>query len=165
MKLAAIMAVLMFAMGGAFYWYYNDTQERIGVLRENNAKLETAIAISEESIKTLQADMERFAELNKQLTGQLQKAEAYGDDLRSKLREHDLTSLAITKPKLLEGKMNGATANLWRDIEKDTGGDGDAPLPQWLQPVPESGTGSAGSDENREDPSTSSGKAEASPAS
>ena len=165
MKLAAVMAVLMFAMGGAFYWYYNDTQERIGVLRENNAKLETAIAISEESIKSLQADMEKFAELNKQLTGQLQKAEAYGDDLRSKLREHDLTSLAIRKPKLLEGKMNGATANLWRDIEKDTGGDGDAPLPQWLQPVPESGTGSASSDENREDSSTTSGEAEASPAS
>ena len=165
MKLAAVMAVLMFAMGGAFYWYYNDTQERIGVLRENNAKLETAIAISEESIKSLQADMEKFAELNKQLTGQLQKAEAYGDDLRSKLREHDLTSLAIRKPKLLEGKMNGATANLWRDIEKDTGGDGDSPLPQWLQPVPESGTGSAGGNESREDPSTSSGEAEASPAS
>jgi len=165
LKLAAVMAVLMFAMGGAFYWYYNDTQERIGVLRENNAKLETAIAISEDSIKSLQNDMERFAESNRKLQGELQKAEAYGDELRNKLRRHNLTELAKTKPELLEGKMNGATAKLWRDIEQDTGGDGDSALPDWLQPVqPDARTESTGSDQNREDASPDSGETEASPA-
>ena len=165
LKLAAVMAMLMVAMGGAFYWYYNDTQERIGVLRENNAKLETAVQISENSLKSLQEDVIKFQQLSTQLQADLQKAEAYGDDLRNKLREHNLTALAIKKPKLLEGKMNGATANLWRELEQDTGGAGDKPLPHWLQPVPESGTESTGSNPSGEDTSTESISSETSPAS
>jgi len=31
-KLALVMFVLMCAMGGGAYWYYNDTQERIAIL-------------------------------------------------------------------------------------------------------------------------------------
>ena len=30
---------------------------------------------------------------------------------------------ALKDAKVLEGKMNGATANLWRDFMGDTGGD------------------------------------------
>jgi hypothetical protein len=56
MKLAGAMALGMLILCGAFYWYYNDTQERIAILNENNAKLETAVAISEETVSTLQAD-------------------------------------------------------------------------------------------------------------
>ena len=164
LKLAAVMAMLMVAMGGAFSWYYNDTQERIGILRENNAKLETAVQISEESIKMLQQDMAKFQELNQQLQADLQQAEAYGDDLRSKLREHNLTALALKKPGLLEGKMNGATAKLWRELEQDTGGDGDKPLPSWLQPREQTGTGDPSGDQSGEDTGSSSSETEASPA-
>jgi len=165
LKLAAVMAMLMVAMGGAFSWYYNDTQERIGILRENNAKLETAIQISEESIKMLQQDMAKFQELNQQLQADLQQAEAYGDDLRSKLREHNLTALALKKPGLLEGKMNGATAKLWRELEQDTGGDGGKPLPSWLQSREQTGTGDPSGDQSGEDTGSSSSETEASPAS
>lgn len=166
LKLAGVMFILMLAMGGIGYWYYQNSQATIATLRENNAKLETAIAISEESVKTLQADMERFAEANRALQGELQKAEAYGDELRNKLRRHNLTELAKTKPKLLEGKMNGATAKLWRELEQDTGGDGDNALPEWLQPQSvEGGTGSPSSNENREDASTDSRETETDPAS
>jgi len=164
LKLAAVMAMLMVAMGGAFSWYYNDTQERIGILRENNAKLETAVQISEESIKMLQQDMAKFQELNQQLQADLQQAEAYGDDLRSKLREHNLTALALKKPGLLEGKMNGATAKLWRELEQDTGGNGNKPLPSWLQPREQTGTGDPSGDQSGEDTGSSSSETEASPA-
>lgn len=134
-KLYALIIVLGI-LGGVGYgamWYYKDTQARIATLRENNAKLEVAIQTSEASIDALQQTMEQIAEANKNLQNQLQKAEQYGDELQSKLRRHNLTALALKKPALLEGKMNGATANLWRDLEKDTGGDGDAPTPDWLQ--------------------------------
>ena len=33
-KLALVMFVLMCAMGGAGYWYYTDTQERIQILQK-----------------------------------------------------------------------------------------------------------------------------------
>ena len=63
LKLAGIMVVLMLAMSGAFYWYYNDTQSRMAILHENNAKLETAVAISEKTVSTLQADFKKANEL------------------------------------------------------------------------------------------------------
>jgi FtsZ-binding cell division protein ZapB len=158
-----IVGILGTVAYGAKY-YYDSTQATIATLRENNAKLETAIQISEESIKMLQQDMAKFQELNQQLQADLQQAEAYGDDLRSKLREHNLTALALKKPGLLEGKMNGATAKLWRELEQDTGGDGDKPLPSWLQPREQTGTGNPSGDQSGEDTGSSSSETEASPA-
>ncbi len=44
----------MCAMGGIGYWYYNDTQERIAILNENNAKLEIAVETNEAALESLQ---------------------------------------------------------------------------------------------------------------
>ena len=120
MNLSAALGAVLVTVCGLFYYYYNSSQETIGTLRENNAKLETAIQISEESIKTLQADMAKNAELTKKLQGDLQKAEAYGDELRAKLSKHNLTNLALKKPELLEEKMNVATQKLWDGFVADT---------------------------------------------
>ena len=66
MKLAGVMALISFIMAGAFYWYYNDTQERMAILNENNAKLEVAIQTSEAAVEQLQVDFQRASEeLNK----------------------------------------------------------------------------------------------------
>jgi len=160
-----LMGGIMVAMAGGGYLYYQDTQERIGTLQKNNAKLETAIETSEASIQSLQDSMAKAAELNIKLQKDLQQAEAYGDELRGKLSRLNLVQEALKDAEVLEGKMNGATAKLWRGIMEDTGGDGDISLPSWLQPVPESGAGSEGSNENREDSSTDSSETETSPAS
>jgi len=160
--MVVVLGVLA-SVGYGAVWYYNDTQQRIATLRENNAKLEVAIETSEASIESLQQDMAKFAELNNQLQTQLQKAEQYGDELQAKLRRHDLTALAIKKPGLLEGKMNGATAQLWRDLEQDTGGPGDNPLPHWLQPSEQAGAGDQGGDPSREDNGSNSPSSEANP--
>ncbi len=114
------MAVLMLAMAGAFKWYYDSSQARIATLTENNAKLETAVRINEDSIKLLQQDAERQAQLTKQLQVDLQKAEKYGDELRATLQKHDLTHLAATKPGLIEKRMQNATDKLWDDLESIT---------------------------------------------
>lgn len=168
-KLYAMLIVLVILAGVGYggYSYYKDSQERIAVLRANNAKLEQAVETSQQSLALLKQEMIRFQELNTQLQNDLKKAEAYGDELRDKLRKHNLTELAKKKPKLLEGKMNGATAKLWRDLEQDTGGNGDTPLPHWLQQSEptglqrESGKGSPGSNENRKDNNTNSTEAKA----
>jgi hypothetical protein len=110
-----IMGVLG-AVGYGGYMYYKDTQQRIATLTENNAKLETAIEISEESIATLQGDITKNAELNRELQGQLQVAEQYGDQLRNTLRKHNLTHLANKKPGLIEKRMQNATNRLWDDL-------------------------------------------------
>jgi hypothetical protein len=50
----------------------------------------------------------------------LQKAEQYGDDLREKLNNHDLTKLSAKKPGLIEKRINNATAKIFQELEDIT---------------------------------------------
>ena len=154
------MAILG-GIGYAAKYYYDTTQATIATLRENNSKLEVAVDTAEASVETLQGDMAKLASLNKGLQEDLQKAEAYGDELRGKLSRMNLTVEALRDAKSLEGKMNGATAKLWRGFMDDTGNTNDYPLPDWLQQVP-SGTGDQSSNTGGESSDTSSSSSEAS---
>tara|TARA_B100000902_G_scaffold298906_1_gene286291 strand:- start:218 stop:721 length:504 start_codon:yes stop_codon:yes gene_type:complete len=152
-------------IGGIGYgakYYYDTTQATIATLRDNNAKLETAVDTAEQSVATLKGDIAKMGELNNKLQISLQKAEAYGDELRQKLSDLDLVVEALKDSKVLEGKMNGATAKLWREFMGDTGGNSDRSLPKWLQQFP-AGTGNKGSDKGGEGTNTDSGKTETTP--
>lgn len=150
LKLLLVVGLLA-GVGGGFF-YVKQLQSNLEIMRLNNAKLETAVETSEKSIALLKEDNIRLNNLSDQLTKDLQKAEQYGDNLRNRLRELDLVQDAIRDSKDLEGRMNGATAKLWRELEAATGGDGNTPLPNWLLVVPR--TGSEGSNTDREDNST-----------
>ena len=152
LKIALVFVILAAAGGGLFY--VKQLQSNLEIARLNNAKLETAVETSEKSLKLLKEDNVRLNKLSDQLSQDLQKAEAYGDNLRNRLRELDLVQDAIRDSKNLEGRMNGATAKLWRELEAATGGDGDTPLPNWLLDVPRTGNKSSNTD--REDNSTDS---------
>ena len=152
LKIALVFVVLAAAGGGLFY--VKQLQSNLEIMRLNNAKLETAVETSEKSIALLKEDNVRLNNLSDQLTKDLQKAEAYGDNLRNRLRELDLVQDAIRDSEDLEGRMNGATAKLWRELEAATGGDGDTPLPNWLLDIPRTGDKSSNTD--REDNSTDS---------
>ena len=160
-----LLVIVIGVLGGVGFgaWkYYTDTQQRIQTLAENNAKLETALETSEASITALQAQAEQSAQLTLQLQNDLQKAEAYGDNLRNRLRQLDLLADAMANPKNLEGRMNGATAKLWREIMGETGNDngGSRDLPNWLQSIP-TGTGDQDSNQDSADNSTSSSQTQA----
>ena len=152
LKIALVFVILAAAGGGLFY--VKQLQSNLEIARLNNAKLETAVETSEKSIAMLKEDNLRLNALSDQLTKDLQKAEQYGDNLRNRLRELDLVQDAIRDSANLEGRMNGATAKLWRELEAATGGNGDTPLPNWLLDVPRTGNKSSNTD--REDNSTDS---------
>ena len=159
-----LLVIVLGVLGGVGFgaWkYYTDTQQRIQTLAENNAKLETALETSEASISALQAQAEQTAKLTIELQGKLQQAEEYGDNLRSRLRKLDLLADAIANAKNLEGRMNGATAKLWRDIMGETGNDtgSSSDLPFWLQPKARSGN--QDSDAGTTDNSTGSSQTQA----
>ena len=160
--LLVIILGVLGSVGFGAWKYYTDTQQRIQTLAENNAKLETALETSEASITALQAQAEQSAQLTLQLQNDLQKAEAYGDNLRNRLRQLDLLADAMANPKNLEGRMNGATAKLWREIMGETGNDngGGRDLPNWLQSTP-TGTGDQDSNQDSADNSTSSSQTQA----
>ena len=110
-----IMGVLG-SVGYGGYMYYKDTQDRIAILTENNAKLEVAAQLQEETINTMIEDVQRNSELNRELQKELQIAEGYGDQLRATLQKHNLTHLANKKPGLIEKRMQNATNRLWDDL-------------------------------------------------
>jgi len=156
-----IVGILGIVGYGAKY-YYDTTQNTIKVLRENNAQLEVAVQTAEESVETLQDDIVKMADLNLTLQNDLQRAEAYSDELRGKLSRLDLVVEALKNAKILEGKMNGATANLWRDFMDNTGNSNEYPLPIWLQ-QPNAGTTDKDSNEDRENSNTSGSQTETTP--
>ena len=111
-----MLIVVVGLVGGvvyAGYYYYKDTQSRIQTLTENNAKLETAKAIQDQTIETLIADREKFDKLNKELQVKLEKANDYKNTLIDKLRKHDLSKLSLKKPGLVEKKINNGTKKLF----------------------------------------------------
>ncbi len=117
------LIIILLVLSGVGYGavsYYNDTQERIATLRDNNAKLEVANKSKEEALKTIQSNVEKTNKLNKELQGKLQNAEVYQDELRRKLQKHDLTRLSEKKPGLVEKKINEGTQKLFNDFESIT---------------------------------------------
>ena len=143
-----IVLGLLGGVGYGAYSYYVSTQATIATLRTNNAKLEVALETATESLETIQATVEKTNKLNKQLQTDLQAAEAYSDELRSKFSRLNLVQEALRDSEILEGKMNGATANLWREFMAESGNSNDVPLPSWLQ-RPEAGDGDQSSDEDQ----------------
>ena len=125
-----ILIVVVGLVGGVVYggyYYYKDTQSRIQTLTENNAKLETAKAIQDQTIDTLIADREKFDKLNKELQVKLEKANDYKNTLIDKLRKHDLAKLSMKKPGMMEKRINNGTKKLFRSLESLTGATPPAP--------------------------------------
>ena len=126
-----MLIVVVGLVGGvvyAGYYYYKDTQSRIQTLTENNAKLETAKAIQDQTIDTLIADREKFDKLNKELQVKLDKANDYKNTLIDKLRKHDLAKLSMKKPGMMEKRINNGTKKLFRSLESLTGATPPAPI-------------------------------------
>lgn len=107
-------------VGYGGYMYYIDTQERLGILRENNAKLVVANDAKDATIKEMLETQNKTAELNQQLTISLQAAEKYSDTLRSKFAQINILRMAIDEPYVLEGKINDAVIRLLDELRADT---------------------------------------------
>ena len=117
MKLAGAMALMMLVLCGAFWWYYNDSQERMAILNANNAKLETAVAISEEAVSTLQADFRKANEELNRVNTEFAAIREQNRVLSDKLARHDLAVLGAGKPGLVERLVDRGSANAGRCFE------------------------------------------------
>jgi len=118
LKIAFVVVALGIAGGG--YLWIQKLQNDLETARANVAKMEVAVQVSEESLRLVNQETARLGELNTQLSADLQKAEQYGDELRATLQRHNLTHLATKKPGLIEPRMQGATDELWKDLESIT---------------------------------------------
>ena len=116
-KLAGVMMIAMMMMAGVGYWYYNDTQERMAILQENNAKLETAVQTNEATIGALQADYAKANEELSRVNDQFAASRRQNQVLSDKLARHDLGVLAASKPGLVERIIDGASKKAGRCFE------------------------------------------------
>ena len=123
LKIYLLILVLGFVGGSAYgaYYYYKDSQDRIRILTENTAKLETAKQLQDDTINAMIEDREKFEELTKDLQTKLNAANAYKDVLINKLRKHDLAKLSLKKPLLVEKKINNGTSKLFKSLEAISG--------------------------------------------
>ena len=116
-KLAIVMFMLLLGAGGIGYWYYNDTQARMAILQENNAKLNTAVELNEQTISSLETDYAKasseLASLNEAYTAIRRQNQRLAD----KLQEIDLTAAAIANAESIEKAVNRGTVNAGRCFE------------------------------------------------
>jgi septal ring factor EnvC (AmiA/AmiB activator) len=116
-KLAIVMFMLLLGAGGIGYWYYNDTQERLAILTSNNAKLNTAVELNEQTISSLEQDYAKASGELATLNQQYVSIRRQNQQLADKLQEIDLTAAAIANAESIERAVNRGTLNAGRCFE------------------------------------------------
>lgn len=100
--------------------YVNNLTNKLSSLSAANAELTLVAETNTATIKQMTEDAENLNKQINTLTINLQKAESYKDDLQKKLQQHNLAKLSLEKPKVIEKRINDATAKVFRDFEQLT---------------------------------------------
>lgn len=117
MRLSAMLFVVILVISGVGYWYYQDSQSTIAILTENNAKLETAKQLQEETIKQMEADYAAMTEELNRVNEEFASIRRQNNILADKLERHDLGLLGSEKPGLVERIINNASNKAGRCFE------------------------------------------------
>jgi hypothetical protein len=114
MQQLLIGIILVLGLGGFFLYNQNIT------LKENNAKLEIAIAQQEEAIKVIKESYEKQGKALNQMASKNAQIEQEMNGYLDVFRRHNLNKLAIAKPGLIETRANDATKLVFESIENDS---------------------------------------------
>lgn len=128
LKLAGIMIIVMGVLGGIFYWYYNDTQQKMAILHENNAKLETAMKTQKQAIEQYQSDIKTVTAEKLVVEKQFAESRQSVSDLQTKFNKvskllgaRDLGKMGAAKPRSIEKIVNKGSINALRCFEIASG--------------------------------------------
>ena len=118
-----IMIIVVGLVGGVVYGgyaYYQDTQQRLKTLQQNNAKLEVAVKSKDEALNFMTSNFEKQSELNKELSGKLADAEKENTVIRDKLAKSNLIADSIANPKGMEQKINEQVSDIFGALSNST---------------------------------------------
>ena len=104
--------IIILGLGG--YWLYQENT----TLKENNVKLEGAIATQEEAIATLQNDFSLQTEQLQSMTVKSQAAQRELNRYTQFIQNYELTAKILADPVEMERKINNGTKHAFEDIEK-----------------------------------------------
>lgn len=119
-KLAIILGALLVASlaGSASYIKYLNNQ--IAVLKGNQVILENQIEEQNASIDAYLKKQEQVSFQLKSMEAEKNEALREFNSLRDKFSKHDMNSLALAKPKLIETRVNNGTRKVKEALVKIT---------------------------------------------
>ena len=103
--------IIVLGIGG--YWLYQENT----TLKENNSKLEGAVAMQEETIATLQNDFTLQTEQLQSMTIKSQAAQRELNRYTQFIQNYELTAKILADPVEMERKINNGTKHIMEDIE------------------------------------------------
>ena len=119
-KLAIILGVLLFASLAGSASYIKHLNNQMAILKGNQVILEG-------KIEEQNASIDAYLQKQKQISFQLNSMEAEKNEalrqvgsLRDKFSKHDMNSLALAKPKLIESRVNNGTKKVKNQLIKMT---------------------------------------------
>ena len=112
--------VILGGIGYGAYFVYNDTMQRMAVLRDNNAKLEVAVKAKDSTIKALKENMEKQIKLTKDLNNKLSIAEENNKKISEILAKTDIVKNTINNPVKTEKRINEEVVNIFNGINTAT---------------------------------------------
>ncbi len=108
-----LLAIIL-TLGFVTFYLYNQNK----VLTANNIALESAIAIQEEAIKSLQNDFELQTNQLNELNLKSQAAQRELNRYVSFIQNYELSEKILADPVEMERKINNGTKHIMEDIEK-----------------------------------------------
>ena len=105
---------IILSLSGLCYYIWNENV----VLKDNNLKLENAVAEQKETIKSLQADFELQSNSLLEMTLKNQAAERELNRYSEFIRNYKLTAKILEDPVEMQRKINNGTKHIMEDIEK-----------------------------------------------
>ena len=118
-RLALILILLASAGGG--YWYVQKLQKDNAILKENQIKLETAVADNNAVIEQQTKDLKKIRTTLEEVEKVNAKLQEDRDALNKRLGKHDIGNLAENKPGLVEKIINKASDSAARCVEIASG--------------------------------------------
>jgi hypothetical protein len=127
LKALPLIALLAGAGYAAHLFIVNQLESRIAQqdvqIQEyvaQNVALQTAAQINEQTIRSLEQNMQQQIQQMTALTQVNQQLQTEKDEYLSIFRRHDLQRLALARPGLIEPRINNGTQEVFRQIESDS---------------------------------------------
>ena len=115
-KLSLVLGLLL--VGSAVY--IKSLHTELGTLKGNQVILEDKIEEQNASIDTYLAEQQELYIAIDEIEKQKNQAIKEVNEVRSKFARHDLNSLALAKPKMLEKRVNAASQKILQSLSDIT---------------------------------------------
>ena len=111
-----IFGTIILVLGASSLYLYNDNQ----TLKENNFKLEGAVAEQKAATAAIKESFERQGAALSNMQRANAQIEAEKDRYLDIFNRHNLNKLALLKPGLIETRINNGTKAVFEEIENDS---------------------------------------------